>query len=564
MKLLPIMLAATLPLAAATPDFGPNVLVVDPSTQGVREKLDVLFKQQEKAQFDLGRHAVLFKPGDYQLDFQIGFYTQVSGIGREPGEVRINGDVGTDAAWMNHNATCNFWRTLENLTITPAARDHAMMWAVSQAAPLRRVHIRGDLKLSSGGWSSGGFIADSKVDGTIHAGSQQQWFCRNSSWKAWTGGLWNMVFVGCPGAFEENWQLRPHTVIESTPPAREKPWLFADREDRWFVMVPPLRADGSRGPGWQDGKSPGTPVPLERFHLAKPDLDTSVSLNKALTEGKHILFTPGIYHLDEPVVVCHSGTILLGLGHATLIPTRGTAALVVEADQDAIVAGLTFDAGPRRSETLVRIGTPDKRAGNAQHPVTLHDIFCRVGGAAAGATERMVSIHLDHVIADHLWLWRADHGNGVGWDQNPNLTGLQVEGDHVICYGLFVEHCQARQTIWNGNHGRTFFYQCELPYDPPSREQWSDRGRDGFAAYVVGEAVTHHEAWGLGVYHVFKQAPVVLENAIETPEGPGIRMRRMVTKRLSGGKPGSGIRHVINGRGGDVIDGDKVALDGAE
>ena len=69
-------------------------------------------------------------------------------------------------------------------------------WAVSQGAQLRRVHVKGNLALHDyGGWSSGGFMADSLVDGQLISGSQQQFITRNNQ-QNWTGGVWNMVFVG--------------------------------------------------------------------------------------------------------------------------------------------------------------------------------------------------------------------------------------------------------------------------------------------------------------------------------------------------------------------------------
>ena len=50
-----------------------------------------------------------------------------------------------------------------------------MQWAVSQAAPLRRMHIRGDIVLHQhGGWASGGWMSDALIDGKVDAGPQQQ------------------------------------------------------------------------------------------------------------------------------------------------------------------------------------------------------------------------------------------------------------------------------------------------------------------------------------------------------------------------------------------------------
>ena len=183
-----------------------------------------------------------------------------------------------------------------------------------------------------------------------------------------------------------------------------------------------------------------------------------------------------------------------------------------------------------------------------------------VGGASAGTTDCMVTIHSSNVVGDNFWLWRADHGRDVGWTANRNKTGLIVNGNDVTIYGLFVEQTQEYQTIWNGNGGRVYFYQSEMPYDPPSQEAWRHGDVNGFASYKVADGVTTHEAWGLGVYCVFYKAPVLAENAIETPVAPSVKMHHMVTIRL-GGQPGSGISHVINGTGEPVITKQKTIVD---
>jgi hypothetical protein len=106
-----------------------------------------------------------------------------------------------------------------------------------------------------------------------------------------------------------------------------------------------------------------------------------------------------------------------------------------------------------------------------------------------------------------------------------------------------------------------FFYQSEMPYDPPSPAAWRSPTGAGYASYKVGAHVRTHEAHGLGVYHYFKDAPVVADRAIEAPDRPGIQLRHLLTFRLDGGKPGSGIRHVLNDRGGEVIVSRKATLD---
>jgi hypothetical protein len=544
-------------LAAAEHDFGPNVLIFEPAQADTTERIRAVFAAQERAQFGRGRYALLFKPGRYAVDVPVGFYTHVAGLGQLPGDVTIAGRVWTDAAWMKHNATCNFWRAMENLTVHPP--DRVNIWAVSQAAPMRRVLVRGDLHLSSQGYSSGGFMADCRILGVVHAGSQQQWLSRNSGWNEWQGVNWNMVFVGCENPPAGDWPSPAVTRVAAAPVVREKPYLTVE-DDRWFVHVPPLREGGTAGLTWATGQTPGQAIPLEHFHIAKEGRDTAATINAALQAGRHLLVTPGIYPVDAPLVVSRTGTIILGLGFPTFTPTTGKTALRVDATEGVIVSGLLIDAGTADSDTLVQIGAADRPLGRADNPAVLHDLFCRVGGATPGRARTMLAIHASHVIGDNLWLWRADHGANVGWTENTCDTGLLVTGDDVTVYGLFVEHTQKHQTLWHGERGRVFFYQSEMPYDPPSQAAWRSSLGDGYASYKIADHVVDHEAWGLGVYHFFRDGLVVAENAIESGSAPGIALHHLFTYRLYGGKPGSGIRHVVNGRGGETIIAEKSTV----
>jgi hypothetical protein len=169
-----------------------------------------------------------------------------------------------------------------------------------------------------------------------------------------------------------------------------------------------------------------------------------------------------------------------------------------------------------------------------------------------GSATVFVIIHSNNVVGDNFWLWRADHGQGARWNVNKNRNGLVVNGDGVTIYGLFVEHCQEYQTIWNGEGGRLYFYQSEMPYDPPDQESWKHDGVRGYASYKVADSVKTHQAWGLGVYCVFWDAPIVADMAIVTPETPGVKMHNMVTCKFNGHRD-SGILSVINGRGSSVV-----------
>jgi hypothetical protein len=545
-----VCLPAAMP--AAEPDFGPNVLVFDPAMPAIQGQLDAIYARQERNEFSPERHAFLFKPGQYHLDVRMGFYMQALGLGKSPDDVVINGSLQSTAGWKNGNATCNFWRAMENLSVTPAGKRNVDVWAVSQGSAVRRVHINGNLNLWSGGWSSGGFMADSWISGQVVSGSQQQWFSRNSRWDRWRGGVWNMVFLGTVNPPPGTWPGRPYTVINKTPVIREKPYLCLDAAGHYVVMVPDLETNGTQGITWANGPTPGTPLPIERFYLAHPGTDNAATINAALRQGKNLLFTPGIYHLEDSIRISRPDTVVLGLGYPTLVPDQGTPALMVADVDGVMVGGIIFDAGIRNSTVLLQVGEPQSQTSHAKDPIFLYDIFCRVGGATSGSVDCMVAIHSRNVVGDNLWLWRADHGAGADWNGNRNKNGLIVDGDNVTFYGLFVEHAQEYQTIWNGNGGRLYFYQSEMPYDPPSQNAWSHGTVNGYASYKVGDAVTSHAAWGLGIYSYFMKASVVSDNSIETPVTPDVKIQHIVNIRL-GGKPGSGISHVVNGLGQPVI-----------
>jgi hypothetical protein len=204
------------------------------------------------------------------------------------------------------------------------------------------------------------------------------------------------------------------------------------------------------------------------------------------------------------------------------------------ADVDGVViAGLLLDAGETLSPVLLEVGPAGSNASHARNPISLHDVFFRVGGAGVGSTKVNLRINANDTIVDHTWIWRADHGKGVGWNQNLSANGLVVNGNNVTVYGLFVEHHQEFQVLWNGNGGRTYFYQSEIPYDPPDQPSWtSAAGTDGWASYKVADGVTSHEAWGLGIYSVFRHPNVVLSRAIEVPHAPDVKLHHMIAVAL--------------------------------
>ncbi|MGC4891160.1 discoidin domain-containing protein [Micromonospora sp. DT227] len=529
--------------------LGPNVLTFDPSMSAttIQTQLDAVFRTQESNQFGTERYALLFKPGDYSgINAQIGFYTSIMGLGRNPGDVRIHGDVTVDAGWFGGNATQNFWRSASNMQVFPSAGF--TRWAVSQAAPFRRMDIQGDLNLAPNGygWASGGYIADSRVTGVVQPYSQQQWYTRDSNVGGYLNAVWNVTNSGVVGAPATSFPNPPYTTLAQTPVSRDVPYLYLDSGGAYQVFVPSTRTNAV-GASWLGGATPGTSIPLSQFYVAKPG-DSAATINTALAQGLNLLFTPGVYAVDRSIAVNRPGTVVLGIGYPTLVPQNGVVPMTV-ADVDGVrLAGLLFDAGAVNSPVLLQVGPAGSAARHTADPTSVQDVFFRIGGAHAGKATTSLVVNQDDALIDHIWAWRGDHGTGIGWTVNTADTGLIVNGDNVTALGLFVEHYQKHEVIWNGENGRTIFFQNELPYDPPNAAAWTNGSRVGYAAFKVADAVTSFEGWGMGSYCYFNVDPTIAAyHAFEAPTRAGVRFHDLLTVSLGGN---GSITHVINDTGG--------------
>src|ERR1700722_11243954 len=94
----------------AKPDLGPNVLIFSPSMPAstMQRQIDDVYRTQQHNEFGSERNALIFLPGSYKLDIPIGFYTEVLGLGASPDDVRIAGNVHSDAVLPKNNATPPF------------------------------------------------------------------------------------------------------------------------------------------------------------------------------------------------------------------------------------------------------------------------------------------------------------------------------------------------------------------------------------------------------------------------------------------------------------------------
>ncbi len=585
-----IILAGLAPLPAvaadpATPDFGPNVKIFDPATP-VGEINSYLASIAGEREFSSNRHAVFFKPGTYGsaagqndpstatgiVNTQLGYYTSVAGLGESPESVVINGAVHVDGG----GALTKFWRSLSNVTINPiqrpvgqdtstpsvgAAAPHTMNWIVSQATPLRRVNILGNLDLTGvpQNGAFGSVIANSRITGSVISGdvnagsAQAQWYTRDSEIGNWNGTAVNLVFSGVDGAPASNFATGGTTNLPATPASREAPHLFIDKKGEYQVFVPSVEYQSS-GTHWATNGDAGRTVAIDKFFIAKPT-DSAAVINTKLASGKNLILTPGVYALEAPINVTRKDTVIMGMGYASLAPAPGTSAIQVSDVDGVVISAITVDANTG-TDVLIKVGTKDEKPNsNLNNPTTLSDVFVRVGGPRNGQVKTAIEVNSDNVILDYNWIWRADHGTGAGWTSNLADTGLVVNGDNVTATGLMVEHFQKNQVIWNGEKGRTVYYQSEFPYDPPTQAAWMNGAKEGYASYVVSPGVKSHDATGLAIYGLFfgglfgpAHVQIQASSGIEAPVEESVNFTSMATAIIVAG----GIKHVINDTGDGV------------
>jgi hypothetical protein len=305
------------------------------------------------------------------------------------------------------------------------------------------------------------------------------------------------------------------------------------------------------------------------------------------TKKGNIFFTPGVYKFDKEIRVTEPNAVLLGIGEASLRPLSGNVCVKVADVPGVRVAGLLFDAGPaagnelaNASEALLVVGeggftaTPEMEAS----PIVLSDVIVRVGGLPTDVPYKAkngIVINADYTLLDHAWIWRADHGDQVGWMLNQTDNGLVVNGDHVITYGLHSEHFQKYDVLWNGDDGRCFYLQNERPYDTPETDDvpgaWRDTSladakydyigpladrQQGYAAFRVGDNVKNFEGWGLVSYDVFVQNMGVRFRTIWTGfitpgKNANIKIHQVGTLSISQNR--GEIAHIINGEGASNV-----------
>ncbi len=379
-----------------------------------------------------------------------------------------------------------------------------MTWTVSQAAPLRRMHVRTDLNLFDGGcYVSGGVAANMIVDGDVNFGGQQQWLMRNTELKGGVSdGAWSLVFAGCTGVvpLESDGMMGtgPSISVEYPNLRVEKPYITLKTVDeriavhsyQFELRVPSVTyGHDATGPQFDDTQDirdfrhVKLAVPSKMAQLADAAIENHAVLQKALDDGKDLVLSPGIYPLAETLIVRYSNQVILGLGYATLVaPKDGSPCIRVGSMIPGVrIAGIMLEASVLDENrngnvaSLLEWGTPNSNdPGDDSNPGVLSDIFIRVGGVSREvSTDIMIQLHSGNIYGDNLWLWRADHVQ-LHQNEEPNFPSIStkfrqtVAGEcevknglvvndgatNVTIVGLAVEHTTEDQVIWNADYGK--------------------------------------------------------------------------------------------------------------
>lgn len=482
-------------------DFGPNVIIVPAgaASSELQEKLNQLYETQigwdDYGQFGNHRTAVFLMPGNHEVDIQLPYYFQVLGLGAtptetvvSPGAKKIGLEVGRQPGNLPNTNT--FWRSIENVEV-----PQHLNFFVSQAAPLRKVKVHGDLKLSDDGddYTSGGALTNSEILGEIITGTQQQWYTRGTKMNPYPhpAGLGSYAAVGCVGPDETSfspsydfkskhlpWQSVHKGVTYTEPPSvfAEKPFIMIEQGE-YKLRIPEVKRNHP-GYDWQSGSTVG----FDQVFVTNAN-STAKEMNAAIKQGLHLVLTPAVYYLEEPLVIDQPDICILGLGFATLVPKNldifiGRGVIEVGSVDGVRLAGVFVQAGPLASpdyskavKALVRWGDPNRPyKGNRKNPGFMYDFIARAGGPDVEpvGVDTMLEVNNGWVITDNTWLWTADHcvksSGALCIPQRYVRHCLVVNADNVHMYGLMAEHSNDDIVVWNGEHGKTYFYQSEFKY----------------------------------------------------------------------------------------------------
>ncbi|MDC0535540.1 glycoside hydrolase family 55 protein, partial [Francisellaceae bacterium] len=495
------------------------------------------------------RYAVLVEPGNYAMSspFKLNYYTEIMGVDNDRANVVLSPGINAlnecDVSDPNNipekcetlGALNNFWRSMSSMTYdVPFSNNNGQLRvAISQASPLRNLHIKNgtlvlcdwDTQLKNPGTqyaykpcgnASGGFLSESVVDGHIIGGAQQQFNFFNVWAEVVQSDLWNTTIHNESGEFppfigemeDSNqivnpWLMAPLTQVSQDEAVNmKKPRLVKDN-NQWKVK------QGDSSDSLNDYVLLTMPEGQDVVTVSANDVAT---INQALSNGKKgLVVMPGIYQIQDKIQVPNNKTVL-GIGIPSLVCDNPSGCMQTGSD-GVRIAGVTFEAGSQnskddRNNVLLTVGEIGQ--GSVTNPTVLQDANCRIARVFENQDSpevfACIEVNANNVIGQNLWLWRADHDyvtwenthevttayhHLVDWDKDYGQHGLIVNGDNVHMNGLFVEHFNNYQTVWNGKNGRINFYQSEIPYLTP---QGNGDGVKGVTCNAPGESGKNYEA----------------------------------------------------------------------
>lgn len=533
--------------------IGPSIYTYVDPTASDYEKITKQIGSVDKIDWTNDRFTLLYTR-DFNDEsekgevFELSYYTKAIGLGENNTDVKVNRNLcvlayeqnlETGFANAEIGALNNFWRGIENLSVTPdwtsqtggyyqGADVHSMVWATSQAAPMRKMFIDGNLGLNIGlnpntgdmAFASGGFISDTEAAYMWMFG-QQQYALKHNKFESlsneiiWhqdgtfpSSAVWNHIDINndIPHLIEEYINAYSIALIkENNILIPSNPYLYVDDKTKELILrapdVPSTVVEGPR-------PVLGTNYSSEDFVFIYGQNVDVEDINNHIDNGKHIVFAGSIFYLNKTIRVNQENCVILGLGMTTLVPMFEGTVLDVSAP-GCRLCNLLVQAAPLTSDPIDGSGVNlinIEGTGRKDAPVYLYDIFVRVGGPKLYETtdtipvDNMMHIKMDYVYGENIWLWRADHDEetylgGIGQDTCICDHGLTVESDHVHFSGLAVEHTLKEQVIWNGDDGSVYMYQSEYPYDVDG--EWN------YSNFIIGEDVTSFHGVGMGMYFYF-------------------------------------------------------------
>ena len=382
-------------------------------------------------------------------------------------------------------------------------------------------------------YASGGFIADSKLDGRVAQRlAAAVPACATATSARWSNGVWNQVFAGVEGAPAQSYYprtARRYTTLPTTPVSREKPYLYVDATGSYSVFVPSLQRELGRARPGRPGTTPGTLAAARRASSSPSRRTRSQAINNALATGKNLLLTPGVYDVDQTIKVKRADTVVLGLGIATLTRGRTASSPLTVGDVPGVdIAGVIDRRRPGQLAGAAAVGSAPEHGSNARRHQTTRPTRrrCRTcSSASAARTSARPTVEPRGQQRQRRSSTTSGPGGpttataSAGRSTRPTPASI-VNGDNVTATGLFVEHYQKYNVIWNGENGTDDLLPERDAVRPAEPGRLAARRRSSATpAYKVADSVKTHEALGRRQLHLLQRRP-------DDPRDPRLRGAR--------------------------------------